>query len=92
MNDLQEARNEIDKIDEEMAVLFEKRMNAVRRIAAYKQEHGLQVRDKAKEAEKTARQKELIDDESLRSFYVLFLQSVMDISCSFQDSLIADKK
>lgn len=92
MNVLREARDEIEKIDGQMAALFEKRMNAVRRVASYKLEHGLQVRDRKTEAEKIARQKELIEDESLRSFYVLYLQSLMDLSCSFQESLISGRK
>ena len=92
MSDLKEYRSEITRIDEEMAVLFEKRMNAARKVAAYKQEHGLSVRDKKTEAEKIARQKDLIGDESLRSYYALFLQSVMDISSSFQESLIEGMK
>ena len=85
MNELNELRTRISGIDGEMARLFEERMEVCRSIAAYKQKMGLPVRDRKTESEKIARQKELIRDDTLRSFYVLFLQSVMDISSSFQE-------
>ena len=85
MNELSELRKTITEIDGKMAVLFEERMEAARKVAAYKKEKGLPVRDRKTEAEKIARQKGLIRDDELRSYYVLFLQSLMDISSSFQE-------
>ena len=92
MNDLNDYRKEIIRIDEQMADLFEKRMQASEKIAAYKQKNGLPVRDRKTEAEKIARQKELIQDEDLRSYYTLFLQSLMDISSSYQERLTSGMK
>ena len=77
MNELNELRKKINEIDGKMALLFEERMEACREVAAYKQKTGLPVRDRKTEAEKIARQKELIRDDTLRSYYVLFQQSVM---------------
>ena len=85
MNELNELRKKINEIDGKMALLFEERMEACREVAAYKQKTGLPVRDRKTEAEKIARQKELIRDDTLRSYYVLFQQSVMDISSSMQE-------
>ena len=85
MNELNELRKKINEIDGKMALLFEERMEACREVAAYKQKTGLPVRDRKTEAEKIARQKELIRDDTLRSYYVLFQQSVMDISSSLQE-------
>ena len=45
MDELKECRLGINEIDEEMARLFEKRMGYAKRIAAYKKENGLPVRD-----------------------------------------------
>ena len=86
MSGLNELRKEINEIDKKMAGLFEERMEICRKIAAYKQKTGLPVRDPKTEAEKIARQKELIRDDVLRSYYVLFLQSVMDIASSMQET------
>ena len=48
--DLQESREVIKQVDEEMAKLFERRMEAVREIAAFKKERGLPIEDKEQEA------------------------------------------
>ena len=45
MNELQEARDVIQGVDRQMAVLFEERMEAVRKVAAYKKERGIPVLD-----------------------------------------------
>ena len=45
------SRNIIDEADREIAKLFEKRMEAVKEIANYKQAHGLPVRDAQREQE-----------------------------------------
>ena len=47
--DLQESREVIKQVDEEMAKLFERRMEAVREIAAFKKERGLPIEDKEQE-------------------------------------------
>ena len=49
-NVLMKNRAAIDEIDKEMAFLFEKRMNAAKEIAAYKNERGIGVLDKSREA------------------------------------------
>ena len=49
MNQLEQARIEINKIDEQMAVLFERRMQAAEQVAAYKKQQGLPIFDKARE-------------------------------------------
>ena len=49
MNQLEQARIEINKIDEQMAVLFERRMQAAEQVAAYKKQQGLPIFDKTRE-------------------------------------------
>ena len=50
MSEMDLARKEINRIDAEMAALFEQRMHEVERIARYKKENGLPVRDPRREA------------------------------------------
>ena len=50
--DLKELRKEIDAVDAEIVKLFEKRMEISERIAAFKQQAGIPVRDEAREKEK----------------------------------------
>ena len=42
---LQRARKTINEVDAQMAELFEKRMEAVRQVLAYKKEHNLPIQD-----------------------------------------------
>ena len=50
MNKLDQARADINRIDAEMARLFEQRMQAAKLVAEHKMEHGLPIRDEAREA------------------------------------------
>lgn len=50
--ELQELRNEINRIDGEMLALLGQRLAVCRSIAEYKRANGLPVRDAARETEK----------------------------------------
>ena len=41
MNELEQARRQIDEIDREMAALFAKRLEAVQKVADWKKENGV---------------------------------------------------
>ena len=86
--DLQESREVIRQVDEEMAKLFVKRMEAVRSVAAYKKERGLPIEDKEQEARVIKGRSALVGDPELRSFYVNFLQDTMDVSKRWQHYLM----
>ena len=90
--DLQESREVIRQVDEEMAKLFVKRMEAVRSVAAYKKERGLPIEDKEQEARVIKGRSALVEDPELRSFYVNFLQDTMDVSKRWQHYLMKGLK
>ncbi|MBR3296884.1 MAG: chorismate mutase [Firmicutes bacterium] len=50
--DLQDYRKQINEIDDQMLELFEQRMKVAADIGLYKQMHGLQVLDAAREEQK----------------------------------------
>ncbi len=85
---LEEARQEIDKIDAEMARLFEKRMKEAKKVALYKKEVGMPIFDSAREAQVIARGAERIESDSVRDYYVNFLHSLMDLSKNYQSRLL----
>ncbi|MBQ8605380.1 MAG: chorismate mutase [Clostridia bacterium] len=89
MADIENARKEINRIDREMSKLFEMRMHAAQEVAEYKRERGLQIEDKSREAEVIARNSEYVENEQIRSHYVNFLQHLMDLSKSYQHTLIS---
>lgn len=88
MTELENARQIINETDKEMASLFEKRMDAARMIAHYKQQHGLQVDDLAREEELITRNCSFIKAEEYKSYYVNFLRETISISKSFQHRLL----
>ena len=85
--DIQDARNEIASVDEAMAALFVRRMEAVKAVAAYKKERGLPILDREQEARVLQSRSALVEDPELRSFYVQFLQDTMDVSKRYQRRL-----
>lgn len=92
MSELDAARSEIGRIDTEIALLFERRMKAVEKIAAYKKENGLPIRDPAREESLIARCREKISDPAVQERYVSFQRNVIDVSCSYQESLIRGRR
>jgi len=90
MDSLEKARGEINEIDRAMAELFERRMNACAAIGTYKREHGLPVRDAARETEITEKNSAYIKDNSLKKYYRRFLRSCIDISCEYQEEIKED--
>lgn len=88
MTDLEKARAAIDEADREIARLFEQRMNAARTVAAYKKERGLQIFDPIREQAILRRNQEWIENESLRSYYMRFMEHTMAISRAYQSRLM----
>ncbi len=88
MTELEQARTIINATDEEMARLFQQRMDAARMVANYKKEHGLPVDDFAREEQLIRRNTSFIADEDYRSYYVNFLRATIDISKQFQHRLL----
>lgn len=90
--ELHEIREEIRQIDEEMAELFVRRMEAVRKVAAYKNRRGLPILDQEQEARVIEGRSSLIKNPELQPFYREFLQETMDISKRWQVYLIQRKR
>ena len=88
MSELQKARETINKIDKEMAHLFEMRMDAAKVVAAYKQKNGLPIDDFARENEIIERNSEYIQNEDYKSYYVNFLKNNIKLSKDLQHRLL----
>ena len=88
MTELEKARQTINEVDKQMAELFKTRMEAVKAVAEYKRTHGLQVTDNAREAEVIRRNSKMVEDETLKSYYVDYLQHNMDISKNYQHRIL----
>ena len=88
MNDLLKAREIINKVDTEMAKLFEERMDAAKMVAAYKKTHGLPVDDFSREEEIIKKNTEKLERQEYKSYYTSFLRNNIDLSKALQHRLL----
>lgn len=91
MDELQQAREKLNGIDRTVAELFEERMHTVEAVARYKEQHGLPVLDSTREAEVLQRNAALLQDASLREYYLSFQRAVMEVSKQYQRRLLSKR-
>ena len=72
MENLEQCREEINRIDRSMAQLFEERMKVAAQIAAYKKEHTLPILDRAREQAVLEKNVALISESELKPYYTDF--------------------
>ena len=75
---------ELEKIDAQMAKLFEQRLVLCGQNAEKANENGLSSRNEAFENESMNRLCETIEDNDIRSYYARFLKSTFDISADYR--------
>lgn len=90
MKTIEELRLEINKIDEEMANLFNKRMEVAKNIALYKKEFNLPIFDKERELQLLNKNIEYVQDD-LKPLYREFLIKLMELSKLYQQFINQDK-
>lgn len=88
--DINELRNEIDTIDNELVRLFEKRMATAASIAAYKKANSLPVSDRERERQVINKVTAKVSPEFSEYARVLY-QTIFDVSCSYQRGLNSKK-
>lgn len=88
MDALLEARKIINEVDQQMAELFARRMQAAEMIAGYKQAHGMPIYDTAREEEVIRNGTERIHDSRLKAYYTDFMRDTMAVSRRYQQDLI----
>ncbi|MBR6552294.1 MAG: chorismate mutase [Clostridia bacterium] len=92
INELQKAREIINDVDKQIAVLFEKRMNAAKLVADYKKKNGLPVEDLEREKALVEKMLPLIENEELKSYYIGFMNNTMEVSKAYQRRLLDGMK
>ena len=78
MDDLKIIRNKIDEIDQQMAQLYEQRMNLMKDVAKYKLSHNKPVLNLTREEEVIKKNSSNINSENLKPYYEEFIQFIMD--------------
>ena len=89
--DLNQARKEIEAIDEKMADLFEQRMHCSKEIALYKIANDMRVFDAVREKKLLDQNSALIKDKELETYYRDFLRAVMNISKDYQRNIMSEE-
>ena len=81
--DINESREKINQIDDQLIRLFEQRMEAALEIARYKQQNHLPVYDPARERQVLLRQTAAVPPQLSASARVLY-STLFDLSRSYQ--------
>ena len=85
--DLQNYREQIDGIDDELLRLFKERMDVSHQIALYKKEHSLSALDAAREREKLADIGEKAGEE-MRTYAFILYNTLFELSRTHQGSIL----
>lgn len=88
MNRLELARIEINRVDKEIAKLFEERMKAVEEVINFKIENNLDILDFSRENEVIERNKKLIEEKKYEKYYVDLITNMMRISKNYQKEIV----
>ncbi len=88
---LEEDRAAIDRIDEQLAKLFEQRFNIVRDIIEYKYENRLPILDSGRETEIIERNSRLVKDDDIRRYFRMTYAHMIELSREYQDDILKEK-
>lgn len=88
---LEEDRAAIDRIDEQLAKLFEQRFNIVRDIIEYKYENRLPILDSGRETEIIERNSRLVEDDDIRRYFRITYAHMIELSREYQDDILKEK-
>ena len=91
MDKLIEARNKIDEIDSKIIELYEKRMDVVKDVVAYKLENNMQVTDSSREAMMLEKNLKKINNEEYKKYYESVLAGYLKASKDMQKDIVEKK-
>lgn len=86
--DIENLRNQIDKIDAELVTLFESRMEIVQRIGEYKHKNKLEILNTAREEAVVKKNLKLVKNKRIAPEVREFFEAIMEISREFQNKSI----
>ena len=85
---LEKQRAEIDAIDREIVVLFERRMQVVVDVARIKKENGIAILDASREKEVIAKVQSYLKDAALKEELAEAYETLMKVSKDYQQKQI----
>ncbi|GEQ33404.1 chorismate mutase [Marinilactibacillus psychrotolerans] len=88
MSELEQYRQGIDAIDQDLTRLFEARLKTVLKVGEYKKEHNLPVLDASREQKVIAKNVNRLEDKQFEEELTKFFQSMMDITKETQTKIM----
>ncbi|GEL66411.1 chorismate mutase [Marinilactibacillus psychrotolerans] len=88
MSELEQYRQGIDAIDQDLTRLFEARLKTVLKVGEYKKEHNLPVLDASREQKVIAKNVNRLEDKQFEEELTKFFQSMMDITKETQTKMM----
>ena len=80
-------RKSLDEIDEKIIELYEKRMNIVKLISRYKEEHNFPTHDQNRENSMLEKNLNKIKNEEYKKYYKSVLNGFLEASKAMQDDI-----
>lgn len=88
MNELDSLRVKIEEVDQEILLLFEKRMEIIRKISQYKKLHNVAVVDLDRETTLINKYSKSLKNKDLSIYYHELLATFLKISKDYQKELL----
>lgn len=88
---IDDLRNKIDAVDNEILSKFIERMNLSKEIAEYKADNSLSVSDPERERHMMRKLIDSIDDKELSHYVYMLFQTILAASKSYQNKLVYEK-
>lgn len=92
IDDLNIFRKQIDSIDEQIVNLLCERLNVVKNVAEYKKEHGLEILQKAREAEVLNKIASKINEQEYKEYILEIYAAVLETSKHLQGGIHGNNK
>ena len=90
MSSISDYRGEIERIDQKLIALFEKRMTVSGKVAAWKKTRDLPVKDEKREAELYRKWKNMLHNPEFEPYLHTIFSSLMGVSCAYQQTLLKE--
>ncbi|WP_208560705.1 chorismate mutase [Marinilactibacillus kalidii] len=88
MSELEQYRQEIDAIDQDLTRLFEARLKTVLKVGDYKKAHDVPVLDASREQKVIEKNVARLKDKQFEEELTKFFQSMMDITKETQTKMM----
>ncbi|WP_225742760.1 chorismate mutase [Marinilactibacillus sp. Marseille-P9653] len=88
MSELEQYRQEIDAIDQDLTRLFEARLKTVLKVGEYKKQHDLPVLDASREQKVIEKNLGRLEDKQFEEELTKFFQAMMDITKETQKKMM----